>query len=157
MSTTRRDVLKAGSGAALMAALGGMGFVPANPAMAAAWNEAAFKAKSIAEAIKTLGGEGPADAGDKITIVSPEIAENGAVVPVSVESSLPNVQMVAVMVEKNPAALAGMYALTPSSGGFVRLNVKMGQSSDVYALVKADNKFYVAKKEIKVTLGGCGG
>lgn len=157
MSVSRREVLKAGGGAAVVAALTTMGFVPSTSALAAAWNEQAFKTKSIAETLKALGVDAPADAGDKVTIVSPEIAENGSVVPVSVESSLPNVSMVAVMVEKNPAALAGMYNLTPDAGGFVRLNVKMGQSSDVYALVKSDNKFFLAKKEVKVTLGGCGG
>lgn len=157
MSMTRREILKTGSGAALFASLGSMGFIPMNAALASTWNEQAFKAKSIAETLKALGAEAPTDAGDKVNIVSPEIAENGAVVPVSVESTLPGVSMVAVLVEKNPAALAGMYKLTPEAGGFVRLNVKMGQSSDVYALVKSDNKFYIAKKEIKVTLGGCGG
>jgi len=78
-------------------------------------------------------------------------------VPVGVASNLPQTQMVAVMVEKNPSMMAGLFEFTDNAVPDVSMRVKMGQSSDVYALVKADGKFYMAKKEIKVTLGGCGG
>ena len=93
----------------------------------------------------------------EINITSPDIAENGAVVPVGVASNLPQTQMVAIMVEKNPSMMAGLFEFTDNAVTDVSMRVKMGQSSDVYALVKADGKFYMAKKEIKVTLGGCGG
>ena len=78
-------------------------------------------------------------------------------VPVGVSTSLKNAQMVAVMVEKNPTMMAGFYEFTPAALADVSMRVKMGQSSDVYAVVKADGKFFMAKKEVKVTLGGCGG
>jgi sulfur-oxidizing protein SoxY len=155
MSMNRREVLKVGGGAAVYSALASMGFFAANPAMAA-WNKAAFETKSIADTLKVLGVSGTANSAD-VTITSPDIAENGAVVPVGVASKIAKTQMIAVMVEKNPAMMAGMYEFGPNAEADISMRVKMGQSSDVYALVKADGKFYMTKKEIKVTLGGCGG
>ena len=155
MSMNRRDVLKTGGGAAVYTALVSMGFFASNPAMAA-WKKEWFETKSIADTLKAMGIGNAANSND-ITITSPDIAENGAVVPVGVSSSLKNPQMVAVMVEKNPTMMAGFYEFTPAALADVSMRVKMGQSSDVYALVKADGKFFMAKKEIKVTLGGCGG
>lgn len=157
MSVNRRDVLKAGSGAAVYSALASMGFFVANPAMASAWDEKSFGAKSVADALAAMGVSAPADAAGKVTITAPDIAENGAVVPVDVESSLPGTQMVAVLVDKNPQPLAGTYAFMAGAEPSVSMRVKMGQSSDVVVLVKADGKFYTSKKEVKVTLGGCGG
>ena len=89
--------------------------------------------------------------------MAPDIAENGAVVPIVIKSSVPKTQMMALLVEKNPNALAGAYELLDGADAEVSMRIKMGQSSDVVALVKADGKFYMAKKEVKVTLGGCGG
>ena len=155
MSMNRREVLKVGGGAAVYSALASMGFFAANPAMAA-WNKAAFETKSIADTLKVLGVSGTANSAD-VVITSPDIAENGAVVPVGVASKIAKTQMIAVMVEKNPAMMAGMYEFGPNAEADISMRVKMGQSSDVYALVKADGKFFMAKKEIKVTLGGCGG
>jgi sulfur-oxidizing protein SoxY len=155
MSMNRREVLKAGGGAAVYSALASMGFFAANPAMAA-WNKAAFETKSIADTLKVLGVSGTANSAD-VVITSPDIAENGAVVPVGVASKIANTEMIAVMVEKNPSMMAGMYEFGPNAEADISMRVKMGQSSDVYALVKADGKFYMTKKEVKVTLGGCGG
>ena len=155
MSMNRREVLKVGGGAAVYSALASMGFFAANPAMAA-WNKAAFETKSIADTLKVLGVSGTANSAD-VVITSPDIAENGAVVPVGVASKIGKTEMIAVMVEKNPSMMAGMYQFGPNAEADISMRVKMGQSSDVYALVKADGKFYMAKKEIKVTLGGCGG
>ena len=155
MSMNRREVLKVGGGAAVYTALASMGFFAANPAMAA-WNKAAFETKSIADTLKVLGVSGTANSAD-VVITSPDIAENGAVVPVGVASKIGKTEMIAVMVEKNPSMMAGMYEFGPNAEADISMRVKMGQSSDVYALVKADGKFYMAKKEIKVTLGGCGG
>ena len=87
---------------------------------------------------------------------APDIAENGAVVPVGVETKLKATQ-IAILVEKNPSNLAAQFMLPEGAEAFVTTRVKMGQSSNVHALVKADGKWYVATKEIKVTLGGCGG
>ena len=155
MSMNRREVLKVGGGAAVYSALASMGFFAANPAMAA-WNKAAFETKSIADTLKVLGVSGTANSAD-VVITSPDIAENGAVVPVGVASKIAKTEMIAVMVEKNPSMMAGMYQFGPNAEADISMRVKMGQSSDVYALVKADGKFYMTKKEIKVTLGGCGG
>ena len=155
MKVERRDVLKVGGGAAVYSALASMGFFAANPAMAS-WNKDWFATKSIADTLKAMG-VGYTTESSEINITSHDIAENGAVVPVGVASNLPQTQMVAVMVEKNPAMMAGFFEFTDNAVPDVSMRVKMGQSSDVYALVKADGKFYMAKKEIKVTLGGCGG
>jgi len=155
MNQSRRQTLQAAGGVGLYGALVAIGLLPAGEA-AAQFNPDAFKAKSVADAIKALGGAGPAESKD-VTIVSPDIAENGAVVPVGIKSGLANTQMVALLIEKNPFPLAGAYDILPGAEAEVNMRVKMGQSSDVYAVVKADGKFYMAKKEIKVTLGGCGG
>ena len=155
MSMSRRDVLKAGGGAAVYTALASMGFFAANPAMAA-WKKEFFETKTIADTLKAMGISATAESAD-VAITSPDIAENGAVVPVGVASKLPKTEMIAVMIEKNPSMMAGFYEFTPAADPDVSMRVKMGQSSDVYALVKADGKFFMAKKEIKVTLGGCGG
>ena len=106
--------------------------------------------------MKSLGGSS-ADKSSAITINAPDIAENGAVVPVGVTSTLPKTQQMAILVEKNPSALAAQFILTADSEAFVASRVKMGQTSNVHALVKADGKWYVTTKEVKVTLGGCGG
>ncbi|MBU1365573.1 MAG: thiosulfate oxidation carrier protein SoxY [Gammaproteobacteria bacterium] len=155
MNNQRRNVLKAGSGAALMGLLAAAGII--TPGMALAdWNKAAFDAKSMADTLKALGAEGPADSKD-VQVTGPDIAENGAVVPVGVGTTLPNVTMVAILIEKNPNALAAAFTLPAGTQPNVQTRVKMGQTSNVYALVKSDGKFFMATKEIKVTLGGCGG
>ena len=155
MNNQRRTVLKSGSGAALLGILAAAGII--KPGMALAdWNKAAFDAKSMADTLKALGAGTPTDSKD-VQVTGPDIAENGAVVPVGVTSTLANVSMVAVLVEKNPNALACTFTLPEGTECNVQTRVKMGQTSNVYALVKADGKFYMATKEIKVTLGGCGG
>ena len=155
MNTQRRNVLKAGSGAALLSLLATAGLI--TPGMALAdWNKAAFDAKSMADTLKALGAEAPADSKD-VQVTGPDIAENGAVVPVGITTTLPGVTMVAILIEKNPNALAASFTLPEGTEANVQTRVKMGQTSNVYALVKANGKFFMATKEIKVTLGGCGG
>ena len=90
-------------------------------------------------------------------ITAPDIAENGAVVPVSVVSAIPGTQSIAILIEKNPNMLAAVFDLPDGTDPSVTTRIKMAQTSNVYALVKADGKYHVASKEIKVTLGGCGG
>ncbi len=154
MNNQRRNVLKSGSGAALLTVLAAAGII--KPGMALAdWNKAAFDAKSMADTLKALGAN-PVDSKD-VQVTGPDIAENGAVVPVGVSSTLPNVSMVAILIEKNPNALAASFTLPEGTQANVQTRVKMGQTSNVYALVKSDGKFFMATKEIKVTLGGCGG
>lgn len=155
MNPSRRQSLRAASGLGVYAALVAIGLVPAGPAAAQAFT-AAFQTKSVLDTLKALGAVSPLESKD-VVINSPDIAENGAVVPIGIRSNLARTEMIALLVEKNPNALAGAYTLLEGAEPDVNMRVKMGQSSDVYAVVKADGKFYMAKKEIKVTLGGCGG
>lgn len=155
MNKQRRNVLKTCSGAALLSLLAAAGIIAPGMALAE-WNKAAFDAKSMADTLKALGAGTPADSKD-VQVTGPDIAENGAVVPVGVSSTLPNVTMVAILIEKNPNALAASFTLPEGTEANVQTRVKMGQTSNVYALVKSDGKFFMATKEIKVTLGGCGG
>ena len=155
MNNQRRNVLKSGSGAALLTVLASAGII--TPGMALAdWNKAAFDAKSMADTLKAIGAGTPTDSKD-VQVTGPDIAENGAVVPVGVSSTLPNVTMVAILIEKNPNALSATFNLPEGTEANVQTRVKMGQTSNVYALVKSDGKFFMATNEIKVTLGGCGG
>ena len=149
-TTSRRTVLKS-TGA--MATLLSLGIVTAEQAMAA--GRAGFEAKNLEDAVKALGGS-PA-ANDQVSIVSPDIAENGAVVPVGATSKLPNTTEIYLLVEKNPTPLAAGFTIPAGTEPEVQTRLKMGQSTNVVALVKADGKLYSATKETKVTLGGCGG
>ena len=155
MNRSRRNFLQAGSLLGLMVAAG---LITAEEARAQqqAWNKAAFEAKSLDETVKALGGTGMAQSAD-ITLTAPDIAENGAVVPVAVASKIPNTQSIYILVEKNPNALAAGFGIPAGTDANIATRIKMGQTSNVHAVVKADNKFYVATKEVKVTLGGCGG
>lgn len=156
MIQTRRDVLKAGGGAGLLAMLAAAGFVTPGKAVASDWNKAAFEVKTVPEAFKALGAGTPANSAD-ILMKAPDIAENGAVVPIGIESKIPGTESIAVLIEKNPNPLAAAFDIPAGTETTVTTRVKMGETSNVYALVKANGKYFVAKKEIKVTLGGCGG
>ncbi len=155
MNNQRRDALKAGGGLGVFGLLAAAGLIKPEMALAA-WNKSAFDAKSMDAALAAIGAGKPADSAD-IQITAPDIAENGAVVPVGVVSNLPKTEYVAIMIEKNPSMLAASFEIPEGTMADVQTRVKMGQTSDVFAVVKADGKFYVAKKEVKVTLGGCGG
>ena len=150
MNNQRRNVLRLTSVIALMASTGLI-----TRAQATEWNKAAFEGKNLDDVLKAIGGAKPETSAD-IIMRAPDIAENGAVVPVGVETKLKATQ-IAILVEKNPSNLAAQFMLPEGAEAFVTTRVKMGQSSNVHALVKADGKWYVATKEIKVTLGGCGG
>ncbi len=153
----RRTVLKAGSGMGLLGVLAAMGLLPAGEAMAQQqWNAGAFGARSFADAVKALGGAAPTE-NKGILITAPDIAENGLVVPVGVTSNIPKTESIAIMVEKNPNLLSAVFNIPSGTDPFVSTRVKLAESTDVYALVKADGRYYFTKKEIKVTLGGCGG
>jgi sulfur-oxidizing protein SoxY len=154
MNRSRRNALKTGGG--VLALLLAAGIVKSGDALAQQWNQAAFNGKSLPDALQALGAQGAATS-DAIQIKAPEIAENGAVVPIGVESRLPGTQSITLLIEKNPQPLAASFDIPAGTEPNVGTRVKMGQSSDVYALVKADGRFYMAKKEIKITLGGCGG
>ncbi|MET0506972.1 MAG: thiosulfate oxidation carrier protein SoxY [Burkholderiaceae bacterium] len=154
---SRRGMLQQAGGVTVMMLAAAAGLLRPGKA-AAAWNKAAFEVKgNLDEVVKALGGKAAAQQSADVVMTSPDIAENGAVVPIGVASKLAKTEEIAILVEKNPNALAAVFMLTPESDASVSTRVKMGQSSDVYALVKADGKYYYAKKEVKVTLGGCGG
>jgi sulfur-oxidizing protein SoxY len=125
------------------------------PANVWAWNKAAFESKALADALKNLGATNATDSQD-IVITAPDIAENGAVVPVAVTSKIPNTQTIAILAEKNPFPLAASFDVSGGGDGYVSVRLKMGQTSNVHAIVKAGDKYYVAVKEVKVTIGGCG-
>lgn len=148
----RRDTLKqSATVAGLLAATGLF------PQYAWAFNKSAFDAKTVAEATKAFGGGAPVESKD-VTITGPDIAENGAVVPMGVSTTLAGAKHLLLMVEKNPNALVAMFNVSDTVDTNFSTRAKMGQSSDVYAVaVMNDGKAFFAKKEIKVTLGGCGG
>ena len=151
--TTRREMLATGSKVAALLAAAGL--VPATAH--ADWNKNAFEAKNMADAAKAFGGGAPVESKD-VTVSGPDIAENGAVVPVGCATTLPNAKRLLLLVEKNPNVLAAAFDINDAVEPTFSTRVKMGQSSDVYAVaLTADNKVFFAKKEIKVTLGGCGG
>ncbi|MGE4369569.1 MAG: thiosulfate oxidation carrier protein SoxY [Burkholderiaceae bacterium] len=155
MNQQRRSVLKLSTVLGLAVAAG---ILRPEQAMAAQqeWNKKAFEAKTVKDVVAAFNGTESTES-DQITLVAPDIAENGAVVPVGVVSKLPNTTQIAILVPNNPNALAASFDLSADTLADVATRIKMGGTSDVYALVKADGKFYTAHKEIKVTLGGCGG
>ncbi len=153
---TRRDALF--HSAKLAAMLATLGLLPNLAlAQAGAYNSAAFEAKTMADLVKALGGSAPVASKD-VTVTGPDIAENGAVVPVGAASTLSGVKRLLILVEKNPSLMAAMFDMSDAVETNVSTRVKMGQSSNVYAVaMMADGKMLFAQKEVKVTLGGCGG
>jgi sulfur-oxidizing protein SoxY len=140
-----------------LAVAGLLGATGLFPQYALAFNKTAFDAKSIADAVKAYGASAPVESKD-VTLTAPEIAENGAVVPVAAATTLPNVKSILLLVEKNPNALSAKFDVTDAVEPNFATRVKMGQTSDVYAVaITNDGKAHYAKKEVKVTLGGCGG
>lgn len=152
----RREVLT--HSAQLTAMLASLSLFPhAAQAQVAGFNTAAFDAKTMADLMKSLGGGAPVESKD-VTITGPDIAENGAVVPVGASTTLPGVKRLLLLVEKNPAMLSALFEVTDAVEANFLTRVKMGQSSNVFAVaMMADGKVLYAVKEIKVTLGGCGG
>ena len=156
MNQTRRDVLRAGGGASLCALLAAAGMLRPDAALAADWNPKAFEAKNIKDALDALGAGNPASSND-IVMVAPEIAENGAVVPIAATSKIPGTESIAFLIAKNPTALAASFDIPSGTQAAVSTRVKLAQTTDVHVLVKAQGKYYMTKKEVKVTIGGCGG
>ena len=126
-------------------------------AILAAWNESAFAAKNEKDAIAAAMGDASTTASTDIMIKAPDIAENGAVVPVTVKSSLASVTSIGLLVEKNGTPMSAIFNLPKGSLADVATRLKMGKTGDVIAVVKADGKLYSARKSVKVTIGGCGG
>jgi sulfur-oxidizing protein SoxY len=157
MNSGRRKVLQGTGGAAVLGLAMAAGLCKPGSAWAQSWNKAAFETKSLNDAVKAMGGAAPVESKDIQFINTPDIAENGAVVPFTIVSKIPNTESIAILVEKNPNILAARFDIPSGTDPWVNTRVKMGQTSNVFALVKADGKYYYAPKEVKVTLGGCGG
>jgi sulfur-oxidizing protein SoxY len=156
---TRRTIVRA----AIVGGLAGLGFggaAPLSRAQAAAdagkWPKDAFAQKTEADAIKALYGKTP-EPSDKVNLDAPEIAENGAVVPIAVSTTLPDVSSIAILVAENPNPLAANYPIPPGTSPAVANRLKMAKTSKVTALVASGDKVFSASKEVKVTVGGCGG
>jgi len=158
MSTSikRRLFLKGSlAGSAIGVAVGAGLLAPQQ--LLAAWNQKAFEAKSVDDAIGAAVGSPTTEASDAIEIKAPDIAENGAVVPVSVASTIGGVESIAILVEKNGTPLSSVFNLPKGTRADVSVRLKMGKTGDVIAVVKAGGKLYSARKSVKVTIGGCGG
>ncbi len=149
--SNRRDALKQG------AVLAGLLTAAGYPQYALAFNKNAFEAKTVQEAIKAAGGGAMSESKD-VTLTGPDIAENGAVVPLGVSTSLTGVKELLILVEKNPNALVALFKVSDAIDANFMTRAKMGQSSDVFAVaIMNDGRALFSKKEVKVTLGGCGG
>lgn len=154
MNPNRRTFLQSAATASLVATAIAAGLLKPGQVIAD-WNTAGFTATKAADALAAVGGSGAAESKD-ITIKAPDIAENGSVVPVEVITTLANVESIAILGEKNANPLIAQYQLTDFDG-MLAIRMKLGQTANVRAVVKAGGKTYTAAKEVKVTVGGCGG
>ncbi|MFA5083546.1 MAG: thiosulfate oxidation carrier protein SoxY [Hydrogenophilaceae bacterium] len=156
MNNDRRKILKGAGAAGMVTVAVAAGLLKPGAVWAAGWNKAAFDAKDMAGALAGVGGAGAAENG-QITVKAPDIAENGAVVPVEVISAIPGTEHIIILAEKNGFPLIADFGLSNGAEGYVSTRIKMGATSNVRAVVKAGGKIYTASKEVKVTIGGCGG
>lgn len=156
MNNDRRKILKGAGAAGMVTVAVAAGLLKPGAVWAAGWNKAAFDAKDMAGALAGVGGAGAANSGD-ITVKAPDIAENGAVVPVEVISAIPGTERIVILAEKNGFPLIADFGLSNGAEGYISTRIKMGATSNVVAVVKAGGKVYKAAKEVKVTIGGCGG
>jgi sulfur-oxidizing protein SoxY len=155
MSIQRRTVLKGAlAGSAVGVAVSAGLLTPQQ--VLAAWPKEAFEAKAVDDALKALNLSG-ATASAEVVVKAPDIAENGAVVPVTVESTLQGIESITIIAEKNAIPLIASFEMGAGTQGYVSTRIKMGTTQDVRAIVKAGGKVFEAKKEVKVTIGGCGG
>ena len=153
MDQGRRNALRMASALGLVCAGSLLGSMRA---FAGEWKANSFEAKGLANALKELGVDSYTMSGE-VSVISAEIAENGAVVPVSVNSAIPNTEYMAILIEKNPNPLSVAFNIPEGTEAAFTTRVKMGETSNILALVKANGKWFAASKEVKVTLGGCGG
>ncbi len=156
MNTKRRVFLRGSLAAGTVGVAASAGLLTPQ-AVIAAWNEKAFQAKSIDDALTAAMGSASNTASDTIKIKAPDIAENGAVVPVSVSSDMAGVESIALLAEGNASPLVATFMLGEGAVADVSTRIKMGKTSDVIAVVKSGGKLHSARKSVKVTIGGCGG
>ena len=155
MNLLRRKFIKTASFVGAAATLGGGMLIPQRAI--GAYMQAAFEAKDVSGALTGAMGSDQHSASDSIKLKAPDIAENGAVVPVTVSTGMDNVEAISIVATANPSPLTSTYQLSSVCEGFVSTRIKMGKTSDVIAVVKAGGKLYSTSKEVKVTIGGCGG
>lgn len=153
MNKNRRDILRI---SAILGVAFTSGLLKPSDVFAAEWNQKVFDAKGLQDAIQALGADKFVESQD-VSLNGPDIAENGAVVPVSMDSKAPNTEYMAILVDNNPNAMAAGFNIPAGTEPSISTRIKMGGTSKVHALAKADGKWLIATKEIKVTLGGCGG
>lgn len=152
----RRVFLKGTLASSAVAVAVGAGLL--NPRQVlAAWPKPAFEAQNLNDALSKAFGSDAPETSDAIQIKAPEIAENGAVVPVTISTTLPKVESISILVDGNPLPLAASFTLAANTKSAVSTRIRMGKTSNVIAAVKADGKLYSTRKEVKVTIGGCGG
>jgi sulfur-oxidizing protein SoxY len=156
MNNNRRILLKGtlAAGATGMAISAGL-LTP--KAVMAAWPKAAFEAKDVDGALNAALGSASTSDSSKIKLKAPDIAENGAVVPITVTSSISGTESISILVAKNASPMTATFNLGANTEGYVSTRIKMGKTSDVVAVVKAGGKLFSTKKQVKVTIGGCGG
>ncbi|WP_126444008.1 thiosulfate oxidation carrier protein SoxY [Sulfuricystis multivorans] len=156
MDLIRRTVLKGAGATGVLAGLLATGMLKPTLAYANEWNAAAFGAKDLDVALKTIGADG-ASANASLVMKAPDIAENGAVVPVDVVSNIPNTSSIAILVKKNPFPLAAYFEFSNGALPDVSIRLKVAETCPIIAIAKADGKTFSTQKEVKVTVGGCGG
>lgn len=153
MKQSRRDVMRI---TAVLSAAFAAGLLGPGDVFAAEWSQKVFDAKTLADAVEAFGGD-KFELSSEVTIIGPDIAENGAVVPISISSTAPGTDLMVLLVEKNPSVISASFTIPAGTEAAVTTRVKMGSTSKVHALVKANGKWLLATKDIKVSLGGCGG
>ncbi|MCW8908545.1 MAG: thiosulfate oxidation carrier protein SoxY [Sedimenticola sp.] len=156
MNNLRRLILKGSMAAGTLGVAAGAGLLVPSQALAA-WPKEAFGQKTLDGALSVLLGSDEMGESADVSIKAPEIAENGAVVPVTVTASMANVESITIAAPNNPAPLVASFDFASGAHGYASTRIKMGKSGDVIAIVKADGKLYSARKNVKVTIGGCGG
>ncbi len=156
MNTNRRSFIKRSAAVSALGVAVSAGLITPRTVLAA-WPKAAFEATDVNGAVSgTFGSDAMADSGD-ITLKAPEIAENGAVVPITVTSDIAGTEAISILIPGNPTPLTATFKMGGNAAGFVSTRVKMSKTSDVLVVVKAGGKLYSSKQEVKVTIGGCGG
>jgi sulfur-oxidizing protein SoxY len=156
MNLLRRAFLKNAGAVGAVAAAIATGLLNPGTVLAAAWNSLAFTTKDLGEAMKNAGYDGAIESSD-IVIKAPEIAENGAVVPVSATSNIAGTTSMAIFIDKNPAPMIADFQFMNGAEPYIATRVKMAKTSLVRVTVRAGGKNYIASREVKVTIGGCGG
>jgi len=156
MNTKRRSFIKSSAAVGAFGVAVGAGLITPRAVMAA-WPKAAFASTDVNSAIKNALGSSDTTASSEIALKAPEIAENGAVVPITVTSKIAGTESITLLISKNASPLTATFKMGKGAEGFVSTRVKMSKTSDLVVVVKANGKLYSAKKEVKVTIGGCGG